>query len=116
LDNASIHKTREVQHGLASKGYTPMYTPPYSPEFNPIEHCFGAIKTRYYRQQLRAMQAAQSQSTLELAQACVQQYLGVMSAGGLFEHLRRTGVYACCCCLLLLLLLNDSTVRSVRTP
>jgi hypothetical protein len=90
LDNASIHKTREVQQVMASKGYTPMYTPPYSPEFNPIEHCFGAIKTRYYRQQLRAMQAAQSQSTLELAQACVQQYLGVMSAGGLFEHLRRT--------------------------
>lgn len=46
LDNASIHKTREVQQVMARKGYTPMYTPPYSPGFNPIEHCFGAIKTQ----------------------------------------------------------------------
>lgn len=91
LDNASIPKTREVQQVMARKGYTPMYTPPYSPEFNPLEHCFGAIKTRCYRQQPRAMQAAHPQSTLELAQGCVQQYLAVMSACGLPAALPAAG-------------------------
>jgi transposase len=49
MDNASIHKTKEVQDVARRKGYTLLFTPPYTPEANPIEMVFGIIKNRFYR-------------------------------------------------------------------
>jgi putative transposase len=47
LDNASIHRSREVQAALPRlrrRGIHLYYLPPYSPELNPIEPIFGVIK------------------------------------------------------------------------
>ena len=49
MDNASIHKTKELKEILNHKKYNVVYTPPYSPEFNPIEMVFGNIKHHYYK-------------------------------------------------------------------
>jgi transposase len=49
LDNASIHKTKEVRDVLEAKGYVALMTPTYSPECNPVELAFGMLKNKYYR-------------------------------------------------------------------
>ena len=49
VDNASVHKTKEVQEVAKRKGYTLLFTPPYTPEANPIEMVFGIVKNRFYR-------------------------------------------------------------------
>jgi len=49
MDNASIHRTKELKEVLNFKEYSVVYTPPYSPEFNPIEMVFGNIKHHYYK-------------------------------------------------------------------
>ena len=49
LDNASIHKTKEVQEVAKQKGYTLLIAPPYTPEANPIEMVFGVVKNKFYR-------------------------------------------------------------------
>lgn len=49
LDNASIHKTKDVQEVAKQKGYELLFTPPYTPEANPIEMVFGVVKNRFYR-------------------------------------------------------------------
>lgn len=50
LDNARIHKTREVLDFL--RGYPHIFLPPYSPDFNPIELFFNHLKKKmksYFR-------------------------------------------------------------------
>ena len=49
LDNASIHKSKEVVQAAASKGFFLLFTPPYSPWFNPIEGVFSVVKRHYYK-------------------------------------------------------------------
>ena len=49
MDNASIHKTREVRKACEDKRYKILFTPSYSPEYNPIEMVFGSIKNDFYR-------------------------------------------------------------------
>ena len=49
LDNASIHKTKEVMVAFESMGLKSLFIPPYSPEFNPIENIFGVMKKRFYK-------------------------------------------------------------------
>jgi transposase len=49
LDNASYHKSKELQSLFHTYGHTLMFLPPYSPDLNPIEHIWGTIK-----QQLRS--------------------------------------------------------------
>lgn len=49
IDNASIHKTKEVREVANQKGYTLLFTPPYTPEANPIEMVFGVVKNMFYR-------------------------------------------------------------------
>ena len=43
LDNAAIHKTKEVRHAMNNYCGV-IFTPPYSPEYNPIENVFSALK------------------------------------------------------------------------
>ena len=41
MDNASIHKRKEIREAIEKAGCYLVYQPPYSPDLNPIEH-FGS--------------------------------------------------------------------------
>jgi transposase len=45
MDNASIHKTDEIEQLIAKAGAKLIYLPPYSPDFSPIENCWSKIKS-----------------------------------------------------------------------
>ena len=47
MDNASIHKTHQVQDTIITRGMTPCFLPPYTPDFQPIEHCFFIVKNAF---------------------------------------------------------------------
>lgn len=61
LDNASIHKSKELQVLAEARGWVLLFTPPYSPWFNPIEGVFSVVKRHYYKHGdiLAAFQAVQ---------------------------------------------------------
>ena len=44
MDNASIHKSKEVKPYYAQLKITPVLNVGYSPEFNPIEAVFSKVK------------------------------------------------------------------------
>jgi len=44
MDNAAIHKTKQVKNILDSYNITPIYIAPYSPEWNPVEMFFSYLK------------------------------------------------------------------------
>lgn len=44
LDNASVHRVREVQQAILNTGALLVYLPPYSPDLNPIECVFHSMK------------------------------------------------------------------------
>ena len=46
LDNASIHKTKEVKYLVKKLGRIVFTIPPYSPELNQIEHTFWIFKSK----------------------------------------------------------------------
>ena len=45
MDNASIHKTKELKKELLTKKIKVIYNVPYHPEFNPIEYLFNTLKS-----------------------------------------------------------------------
>ena len=45
MDNASIHKTEQVQKLLRHRGLMVVTTPPYTPDYNVIERWFRVLKT-----------------------------------------------------------------------
>jgi len=51
MDNAPIHKVRQVQEICGSQGseVNLMFLPPYSPQLNPIEHLFSEWKAKVRR-------------------------------------------------------------------
>jgi transposase len=50
MDNASYHKSKELQNLFDQYNHILLFLPPYSPELNPIEKLWGTIKQnlRYY--------------------------------------------------------------------
>ncbi|CDH61598.1 hypothetical protein RO3G_03680 [Lichtheimia corymbifera JMRC:FSU:9682] len=44
MDNASIHKTKQVLDAIRKHNHVPLFLPPYSPFLNPIEECWAKIK------------------------------------------------------------------------
>lgn len=44
MDNASIHKSADLEAMVLARGMRITYLPPYSPDFNPIEEAFSAVK------------------------------------------------------------------------
>ena len=46
FDNASIHKTKEVNILVKKLGWVVFTIPPYSPELNQIEITFGILKSK----------------------------------------------------------------------
>lgn len=47
MDNASIHKAKEVREMLDRKLYRAIYTAPYRPDWNPVEHIFSPFKHHF---------------------------------------------------------------------
>jgi transposase len=45
-DNASFHKSKELQDLIEQAGHIMMFLPPYSPDLNPIEHKWHELKQR----------------------------------------------------------------------
>lgn len=45
LDNASIHKTRQVREIVDQERHSLIFLPPYSPMMNPIEEVFSKVKS-----------------------------------------------------------------------
>ena len=46
MDNASFHKSKEIEKAITSVGCKLIYLPTYSPDLNPIEHCWAVIKSK----------------------------------------------------------------------
>ena len=44
MDNATFHKSQDMQEMLQKAGHTLLYLPPYSPDLNPIEHKWAQAK------------------------------------------------------------------------
>ena len=52
MDNASIHKSREVKKHYLDLSITTVFNVAYSPEFNPIEAVFSKVKRLFNHQRL----------------------------------------------------------------
>jgi transposase len=66
MDNASIHKAKEIRELIEKAGCHLVFLPPYSPDLNPIEHSWSHMKqkirssTIVFASLLDAMQSALS--------------------------------------------------------
>jgi transposase len=45
-DNATFHKSKQIQELIKQAGHTMIFLPPYSPDLNPIEHKWHELKQR----------------------------------------------------------------------
>ncbi|EIE80821.1 hypothetical protein RO3G_05526 [Rhizopus delemar RA 99-880] len=52
MDNAPIHKHRDIKLYIESRGYNCVHLPPYSPELNPIEQFWSVCKSKLKREAL----------------------------------------------------------------
>ncbi|KAG0172222.1 hypothetical protein DFQ30_010916 [Apophysomyces sp. BC1015] len=50
MNNASIHKAKEIETAIAEGGYRCVYLPPYSPELKPIEQYWSKYSASIERQ------------------------------------------------------------------
>lgn len=84
MDNASIHKTKDVMTACNDKRYNVLFTPPYSPEYNPIEMVFGSIKNDFY---IRRYDPSFGDAGLrETIHRCVDDWVESKSANTYFRH------------------------------
>jgi len=72
LDNASIHKEKDIRPIIEKAGARLEFLPPYSPDFSPIENCWSKVKSlirsmspRTYPDLEKAIAQAFSQITLQ---------------------------------------------------
>ena len=52
MDNDPIHKHKDIQKYIESRGYRCVYLLPYSPELNPIEQFWSVVKSKLKRKKL----------------------------------------------------------------
>lgn len=72
MDNATIHKSEELEAMIQAAGANLCYLPPYSPDFSPIENLISKIKhilrtlaARTYPDLIKAIEYACEQLSLE---------------------------------------------------
>ena len=46
MDNASIHKRKDICNAIQDAGHTLEFMPTYSPDLNPIEHKWAELKAK----------------------------------------------------------------------
>jgi transposase len=46
MDNASIHKSKEIREIIEKAGCHLVFQPPYSPDLNPVEHSWSHMKQK----------------------------------------------------------------------
>ncbi|KAG0430116.1 hypothetical protein DMUE_5693 [Dictyocoela muelleri] len=83
MDNASIHKTREILNKLENYGVEVKFIPPYSPDLNPIEIFFGIVKSRLDRIRLRLMRREILKQNIERV------LVGLRDKSDFFENIYR---------------------------
>jgi len=65
MDNAAIHRSKEVKAYLLKKSQQILYNVPYNPETNPIEQMFGKCKNyvrKTFPQTLKQLESSITQS------------------------------------------------------
>ena len=82
LDNASIHKTKEVRDAFQRQGLEVLHTPPYTPEYNPIENIFGILNKRFYAMRYETERVFNVQQCVEECITCLRSE----SVSKTFEH------------------------------
>lgn len=84
LDNASVHKTKEVKAMCANKRITLNYLPPYSPWYNPVENAFSQAKTKF--RQLRLHGSEDLEGDIEKSILVIKNFEGMFqSSKGMWE-------------------------------
>jgi transposase len=53
MDNASIHKRKEIREAIEKVGCHLVFQPPYSPDLNPIEHFWSWLKRKIRSSKLK---------------------------------------------------------------
>ena len=67
LDNASFHKSYEIEELARNKGCEIIFLPPYSPDLNPIEHVWANFK-KYLRKCIKTARDFKSAITNAIQQ------------------------------------------------
>lgn len=84
LDNASVHKTKEVKALCAQKRITLNYLPPYSPWYNPVENAFAQAKKKF--RQLRLHGSDDLVGDIEKSVLVIKNFEGMFqSSKGMWE-------------------------------
>jgi hypothetical protein len=84
LDNASVHKTKEVEALCAKKRITLNYLPPYSPSYNPVENAFSQAKMKF--RQLRLQGSDDLQGDIEKSVLVIKNFEGMFqSSKGMWQ-------------------------------
>ena len=55
LDNAGIHKTKEVREFIRASKLNVIYGPPYNPQINLAEFIFGLLKRKFYQMKFESL-------------------------------------------------------------
>lgn len=84
MDNASIHKGKEVEKAIQNVGARLIYLPPYSPDFSPIENFWSKVK-----ETLRAIGPRTYQSLVQAISTAFER-VGELDMHNWFTH--------CCYC------------------
>ena len=65
LDNASIHKTKDVKELLSRTFNLVIYLPAYSPSFAPVEHYFSVTKSNIINEHKGIKVSTKSESEMK---------------------------------------------------
>ncbi|KII74693.1 hypothetical protein RF11_11391 [Thelohanellus kitauei] len=85
MDNARIHKVREIQTLFSRHKVRHEYLPPYSPPLNPIDEYFSRFKNRIRRQRSNISTRQQLKDAASRILEADRQY----EMNGFFRHMRR---------------------------
>ena len=86
MDNASFHRTEQVEQLCYEAGVKLMFLPPYSPDLNPIEEFFAELKS-FIKKNWETFENSPEQGFEEFLEWCIDVVGGKKSsAHGHFKH------------------------------